>query len=207
MDYNCLIELNNCIKTDLPMDIIEIINEKVIINKVIDTPSGTIDYACMQNNFKLLKLYHKYNLPYTQYAIAYACLNGNLDMVIYLHNNFKFEKDNTYLSEMACKGGHLNIVKWVHKNEYKFSTLTLYFSELNNNINIINYICKNVKNIECCMIDLNISYNIGNFQIIQYIFNKIFNDNKNFVKYASDYGLVRCKRMIKNLIDNSVIIY
>lgn len=34
MNYDSLIMLNNCIKSELPLDVIEIINENMIINKV-----------------------------------------------------------------------------------------------------------------------------------------------------------------------------
>lgn len=201
MNYDSLIMLNNCIKSELPLDIIEIINENVIINKVRGTQNGTIDYACKTNNFKLLKLYKKYNLPYTEQSLIYACYHGNLNMVIYIDNNFVFDKNKTCFAEIASKKGHFNIIKWLHYNNYKFSILTLFNSEINHYIDVLNYICKNIKNIDCNIIDLKIAVNVGNFKIIDYIFNKIFDENIDFIKYSLTYGYTKSIIMINDLIN------
>ncbi len=201
MNYDSLIMLNNCIKSELPLDVVEIINENMIINKVRETQNGTIDYACKTNNFKLLKLYKKYNLPYTEQSLIYACCQGNMDLVIYLDSNFVFDKNNTCFSEIASKKGHINIIKWLHHNNYKFSILTLFNSEINHYINILNYIYKNIKNIDCDKYDLKIALDVGNFKIIEYIFNKIYNENRNFVKYALTYGYSKSIIIINDLIN------
>ena len=197
---NSLYALNIQLNDYLPYDIMELINEKVIINNVINTIKGTLDYACLNNNFRLLKLYHKYNLPHTHNAFNYACMNGNLEMILFLHNNGY--KGNNVAMDLASKKGHFHVVKWLHNNNYSCSINALFFAETNYNINIINYICKNIKDIECDKHDLKIAIDICNFQIIQYVFNKIFNDNKNFVKYSSKHGLIATIRMINNLVDN-----
>lgn len=205
--YNSFLEFNLQCKTILPMDILEIINETIIINNVLNTDKGSLDYAALQNNLKLLKLYQKYNLPHTNLAFDYACANGNYEMVLYLHNNGF--KGSEQVMNIASKKGHLHIVKWLNKNSYVCSIDVLFFAEINNHIDIVTYICKNIKNLECSKIDLIKAMNCGNFQIIQYIFNKVFNDNKNFIKYAVINGHATTMIFIKNLIlnyDNDMII-
>ena len=67
----------------------------------------------------------------------------------------------------------------------------------------------NIKNLECSKIDLTKALICGNFQIIQYIFNKVFNDNKNFIKYAVINGYATTMIFIEKLIlnyDNQLII-
>ena len=199
MEYNCLVTLDKCVESSLPYDLIQLINEKIIINNVIGTIKGTIDYASLNNNLKLVKLYHKYNLPNTHLAFDYACMNGNYEILLFLKNNGY--KGTKLAMDLASKNGHFHIVKWLHNNNYSCTINALFFAEINNNINILNYLCNNLNDVECTKQDLNIAVNVGNFKIIQFIYNKIYNDNVNFIKYSSKHGFIKCKIMINNLIN------
>lgn len=195
-----IVQLTIQIQDWVPFDVMEIINEKIIINNVINTYKGSLDYASLKNNFKLLKLYHKYNLPHTHLTFDYACYNGNYEMVLYLHNNGF--KGSLLAMDLAARKGHLNIVKWLRNNNYSCSIQALFDAEINKYISIVNYICKNINDIECYRTDLNIAISTGNFQIIQYVFNKVFNDNKNFIKLASFFGFAKTMCIIDSLIKN-----
>jgi hypothetical protein len=201
--HDSIVQLNIQIKDCLPNDVLEVINEKLIINNVIGSERGSLDIASLNNNLKLLKLYHRYNLPHTHLTFDYACMNGNYEMILYLHNNGF--KGSSLAMDLAAKKGHLHIVKWLCNNNYSCSTDALFCANINNHISIINYICKHINNISCTRADLNIAMNSGNFQIIQYVFNKVFNDNKNFIKYSLQYGFIITIRMIQNLINNNNI--
>ena len=198
--FDSLVQLNIQIQDWLPFDVMEIINEKMIINNVSGSLKDSLDYASLYNNFKLLKLYHKYNLSHTHLTFDYACMNGNYEMILYLFKNGF--KGSLLAMDLASKNGHFNIVKWLYNNNYSCSINALFYADINNHISIVNYICKHIIDIKCTRDELNIAITCGNFQIIQLVFNKVFNDNKNFVKYSIIHGFIKTLNMINGLINN-----
>jgi hypothetical protein len=87
-----------------------------------DTNKPLIE-ACKNGHLKVLKCFRNtYKLSNSDAldAFKYACLNGHLDMVKYLHVNFGMTKEILLGKDMldalkcACSKGHLQIVKYLH---------------------------------------------------------------------------------------------
>lgn len=80
--------------------------------------SDTMDAATEYGHLGVVKWLHENrNEGCTKWAIHTAAETGDIEMVKLLHHNVIIEKTPPdYAMDYAAMGGHLNVVKWLHKN-------------------------------------------------------------------------------------------
>ena len=80
------------------------------------------------------------NVNYDEWAITYAIVNGNLEMLKWLYNELKCPYNEYISSYYAVFSNSIEILEWLYKNnikihEYSYATAIDY-----NNINILNWL-------------------------------------------------------------------
>lgn len=101
-----------------------------------------IDEVCkMEREYvDVVLIMYELGLRWTPNAINYACKGGHLNIVKFLHT--KSTLHHTAI-ESACVGGHLQIVKYLHKNGIKLTKQILQMACYHGHIPIIKYFIKN----------------------------------------------------------------
>lgn len=158
MSFNDLI--NACYEGNLE-DVIYFC-EKFFVN-IFEKDSKAISILCKYGYVEILKYFNEnYDIDFSfryNKCITDACKYGHLDVVIFLCEMCKgvniCARDNEPL-KIACRKNHLNIIKYLFENQLKNigdnADDLLDYSFLINNLEVIEYLCKNFPH--CVQLDM-----------------------------------------------------
>lgn len=130
------------------------------------TKFDLISYYILSLNYN-----HKYIrlLPAKENTWKYAGKYGNLELIKHLHIH---DKDNydTLTMNLAAGNGHLDVVQWLYKNDYKISSITMNLAIMNNQLEIVKYLYE-IKEINISEA-INLSRYCGYLKIIEFLHKK-----------------------------------
>jgi ankyrin repeat protein len=101
-------------------------------NTYIDTISYYI--MSLNYNYKYIRL-----LPVKEDTWKHAGKHGNLELIKKLHI-YDRESYDSLAMDLAAGNGHLEVVQWLYKNDYKISSITMNLAVMNNQLEIIKYL-------------------------------------------------------------------
>jgi hypothetical protein len=185
------IKINHFSDYKLPMDVIELIFEKYIIQNIINNSD---DYYLIDNidkpNLFLIKILKKYNYELTSETLINAIKNNNIKLIKYLLDADIDIGDSLIY---AISINNLEIIKELVNNGAYILTKHICAALKNNNIELADYLA-NISNIS--YYDLLESYH--NKNSIKWIFNK----KENFLLNMNNLDKVN---LILNVIKNNDI--
>ena len=150
-----------------------------------------LNLAASEGHFEVVKwLYENIsNIWYSKAAINNAITNGHLEIAKYLlENDCGSYYEYSFIS--AAGNGHLHILKWYHEDlkHNKIDGNCLNIAAKNNHLDIIKYICENIR-----LVGNNSAINYaafgGHLRIIQWLCeNRINSDYNEALNKASENG-------------------
>ena len=133
---------------DIPTDIIKYIleysgdlNTAIYLNldtKNIYNPNiHTYAWACENSQLEIVKWLHKNNIKINVNLTDIASMYGQMEILVWIHTHTE-EVGTTDSIDYASVNGHLHIVEWLLKKNYKFTDNAIMWSVARKHYDIYN---------------------------------------------------------------------
>lgn len=130
-------EAIKCAANNGPLNVVKYLHENGA-----DIKACTSLFMCEIKNDKIVS---EKKVTTSNQVIVYAAMNGQLDIVKYLHENgADIEKDDNNALEMAARNGHLDVVKYLHENGADVDKCSaLEVAATHNHMDVVKYLYEN----------------------------------------------------------------
>jgi len=156
-------------KKDWTIDNLTIIKSFYRLNIPFNYHLCHIDLAALNGNLEIIKWLHENKKSCTKHAMDNAAEKGHLEVVKWLHENRK-EGCTKYAMNSAATFGHLEVVKWLHENRKEGCTKTaMDLAAGNGDMEVVKWLHENRK--EGCTTDaMDIASENGHLEIVKWLY-------------------------------------
>ena len=158
--------------------------------KAIKNP--LIEECAKYGNLKFLRYLHKNNYKFNIWAYINTVKNGNLKILKFLDRN---ELPIGNICNDAAKYGYLDILKYGHKNGFRWSLEATIYAAENGHLDCLKYLHENGCdwNGSCC----DDAAKNGHLDCLKYLFENGCEQNDDICDYAVENGHLDCLKYLR----------
>lgn len=148
-------------------------------------------YAAMNGHLDVVRYMHKTGTVKSlrNRAIEFAAQNGHLDVLCWLHKNRRDDICTHSAMEMASCNGHLNVVKWLHNNRTEGCTeTTMDLAACKGHLHIVQWLHEN-RTEGCSEWAINYATAQGHLDVVKWLYeNRTEGYNAQWIEQLADHA-------------------